>query len=264
MKKYIVDGICADLSDKTVWFESDKVEHTDPILDKVIIPGLNTWSIFKRGANIKRHGNPYIYALKNEHGWKFRSNADKELIENRFNVIVDKFCNIFSDGIIILMPSSSNLNRYIADAIADRNKNAMLLEHVIVKLTTEEVEDIVLDLNSNFRKVYDTEESFNDAYQTLCRYLDEMDEKAAGCFTRHYIKDDKMLKTLDCTLKLSTDRYAEYANVINDANVLIIDDTISRGQTVKEAVDIIKKSYAPKSITVLTLLSSLYGKIETI
>ena len=40
---------------------------------------------------------------------------------------------------------------------------------------------------------------------------------------------------------MSISRYAEYANLINDKNVLLIDDTISRGQTIKEACSIIKE-----------------------
>jgi hypoxanthine-guanine phosphoribosyltransferase len=59
------------------------------------------------------------------------------------------------------------------------------------------------------------------------------------------------------TLKAGTDKYAQYANKINGQNILIIDDTISRGQTIQEACRIMKESYAPESITVLTLLSKL-------
>ena len=66
-----------------------------------------------------------------------------------------------------------------------------------------------------------------------------------------------MRDALDSTLKLSDDRFAEFANKINGQDILIIDDTISRGQTIKEVCQIISDSYAPKSITVLTLLSKL-------
>ena len=67
-----------------------------------------------------------------------------------------------------------------------------------------------------------------------------------------------MRDVLDFTLKLSKDRYAEFANKINGQDILIIDDTISRGQSIKQVCKIISESYAPKSITVLTLLSKLY------
>ena len=74
----------------------------------------------------------------------------------------------------------------------------------------------------------------------------------------HYTSLNSACKILETkTLKLSNDKYAKYANKINGQDVLLIDDTISRGQTIKEACDIIQDSYAPKSITVLTLLSKL-------
>ena len=85
-----------------------------------------------------------------------------------------------------------------------------------------------------------------------------MDKERNGYFSRHLIKNNQMRDVLDSTLKLSDDRFAEFANKINGQDVLIIDDTISRGQSIKEACQIMLESYAPKSITVLTLLSKLY------
>ena len=67
-----------------------------------------------------------------------------------------------------------------------------------------------------------------------------------------------MRDVLDFTFKTSTDRYAEFANKINGQDILIIDDTISRGQSIKEVCRIMNESYSPKSITVMTLLSKLY------
>ena len=85
-----------------------------------------------------------------------------------------------------------------------------------------------------------------------------MDEKKNGIFSRHLVKDNNMRDVLMNTLKLSPDRYAKDSKLINGQDILIIDDTISRGQTIKEACKIILESYAPKSITVLTLLSKLH------
>lgn len=84
-----------------------------------------------------------------------------------------------------------------------------------------------------------------------------MDEKRNGTFSRHFIKDGKMRDALLNTLKVSPDRYAKDSKIINGQDILIIDDTISRGQSIKEACRIMQESYAPKSITVLTLLSKL-------
>ena len=47
-----------------------------------------------------------------------------------------------------------------------------------------------------------------------------------------------------------------YINELNidDSDILIINDTISRGQSVKRTCQIMLESYAPKSITMLALL----------
>ena len=136
-----------------------------------------------------------------------------------------------------------------------KSKDAELIEGVICKLTTEEVDEIVLDFNSKFREFY--KDDFNSKYFELGRYLDLMDKERNGYFSRHLIKNNQMRDILDSTLKLSDDRFAEFANKINGQDILIIDDTISRGQTIAEACQIMRDSYSPKSITVLTLLSSL-------
>lgn len=151
--------------------------------------------------------------------------------------------------------SGSKLDMYIANVVMSISKHAELIEGLIRKLTTEEVEQIVLDFDSTFRKHY--KDDFNTKFFQLGDYLDEMENKRNGSFSRHFIKDSEMRNVLDKTLKLSDDVFARFANKINGQDILIIDDTISRGQSIKEICSIIQESYAPKSITVLTLLSKL-------
>lgn len=186
-------------------------------------------------------------------GNPLRNEEDRNAIEQQFDYIATKFAQIHPIGVTVIIPSSNELNRHIAEVIMSKNKNAELLEGVICKLTTEEVDEIVLDFNSKFREYY--KKDFNAAYYRLGTFLDEMDKERKGTFSRHLIKDSEMRDVLDFTLKVSQDRFAEFANKINGQNILIIDDTISRGQSIKEACKIINESYAPKSITVLTLLS---------
>ena len=134
--------------------------------------------------------------------------------------------------------------------------NVTFIGDALTKLTTEEVYHIAVDTkDSIFREAF--KGHMNDAVITLKRYLDEMDEHKDGYFVRHYVRNSKMRKILDQTFKLSTSRYAEYANLINDKNVLLLDDTISRGQSIQEACKIIESSYNPKSVSVLTLMSKL-------
>ena len=257
----INEGIDFDPHTKTVSYNPSHEENVDtsiehnPTMDGDIVPNVQVWSIFKRKRGLRGDGNPLVYALKGEGGWTFRDESDRNAIEKQFDAIDTKFATMYPVGVTILMPSGSELNMHIADVVMSKSRNAELIKGVICKLTTEEVDDIVLDFNSKFREFYKDE--FNSKYYELGRYLDLMDKEENGYFSRHLIKNNQMRNVLDSTLKLSDDRFAEFANKINDQDVLIIDDTISRGQSIKEACQIMLESYAPKSITVLTLLSKL-------
>lgn len=78
-----------------------------------------------------------------------------------------------------------------------------------------------------------------------------MEELRDGDFSRHFIKNDIMRNQIDRTVALSDHDAAEFANDINGADVLIIDDTISIGQSLKEVWNILQTNYKPKSITAL-------------
>ena len=257
----INEGIDFDPQTKTVSYNPSHEENVDtsiehnPTMDGNIVPNVQVWSIFKRKRGLRGDGNPLVYALKGEDGWTFRNESDRVAIEQQFDAIATKFATMYPIGVTILMPSGNELNMHIADVVMSKSKNAELIEGVICKLTTEEVDEIVLDFNSKFREFYKDE--FNSKYYELGRYLDLMDKERNGYFSRHLIKNNQMRDVLDSTLKLSNDRFAEFANKINGQDILIIDDTISRGQSIKEACQIMFDSYAPKSITVLTLLSKL-------
>ena len=255
------EGIDFDPDTKTVAYNSSHENYIDisiknnPTIGGEIVPGVQVWSIFKRKKGETREdGNPLVCALNGE-GWTFRSEEDRLAIEKQFNDIATKFAQIYPIGVTIIIPSGNELNYHIAEMVMSKSKNAELLEGAICKLTTEEVNDIVLAKKSFFRQIY--KDNFNAAYKQLCVYFEEMDEKRDGTFSRHFIQDSKMRNVLLNTLKVSPDRYAKDSKIINGQDILIIDDTISRGQSIKEACRIMMESYAPKSITVLTLSSGL-------
>jgi len=257
----INEGIDFDPMTRTVAYNPNHEDNVDtslennPTVDNHIVDGVNVWSIFKRKKGNTLDGNPLVYALKNEGGWHFRSQEDAKSIEKQFHLIAEKFASIYPIGLTIIIPSGNELNTHIAEVVMSKSKNAELINGVICKMTTEEVNDIVMEDESKFREYYG--KNFNTAYYKLLKYFDEMNNERKGTFSRHLIKDPDMRNVLDMTLKVSEDRFAEFANKINGQHVLLIDDTISRGQTIKNACDILMESYAPKSITVLTLLSKL-------
>lgn len=263
IRKYlhIQEGVNFNYEKKLVSYDSSHQRNVDtsvennPTVDRDLIPGVEVWSIFKRKHGTKGDGNPLVYAMKGEK-WKFASNTDKKAIYHQFNKIADKFVKQYPVGTTIIVPSGNQLNNYIAEIIMAKSKNARLVTNVVCKLTVEDVDDIVMEDNSVFRKVY--KGKFERAYEQLWRYLRKMEQKRNGDFFRHLIGDRKMRDVLDRTFKKSDDICAEDANVINGENVLIIDDTISRGQTVREICKIINETFNPKSVTVLTLFSKKY------
>ena len=233
--------------------------ENNPTYDINIIPNMVVWSIFKRKAGLRGDGNPLIYALKNENGWHFKTPMDKLKIEYQIDQIAIKFSKMFPNGVTIIVPSSNPLNDWIAKIITSKSKNAEIITGGICKITTEEAYDMAInEIDSKFRQLYNTPERFNNAYIQFCKYLDIMDKNYDYTFTRHVIKDNNMRNVLDKTFKLSKSYYAAEANKINGKNLLIIDDTISRGQSLNEIYNILKKSYSPKTITAITLLSKLY------
>lgn len=250
-----------DFDTETVAYNSSHENYVDisiennPTIDGEIVPGVQVWSMFKRKkGETQEDGNPLVCALNGE-GWTFRSEEDREAIEKQLDLIASKFVSMYQKGITVLIPIGNEFNKHIADVVLSKSENGELIEGVICKLTTEEVNDIVLDFNSKFREHY--KDNFNSAYYRLDRFLDQMDKQLKGTFSRHLIKDPEMRDVLDFTLTVSEDIYAEFANKINGQNILIIDDTIGSGQSIKEVCRIMMESYAPKSITVLTLSSEL-------
>ena len=253
------EGIDIDPHTRTVSFNPNHEENVDtsvennPTCDKELIPGVDVWSIFQRKRGALGDGDPLIHALKGE-GWKING-KDRKAIERQFHLIAEKFASLYPIGITILIPSGSYLNEYIASVVASKSEDAQIIKGVIRKMTTEEVNDIVLYDDCAFRKFYG--DDFNVAYKQLTDFLETMNQQRHGYFARHFIKNEEMRNVLDKTLVVSDDPYARFAKKINGQNILIIDDTISRGQSIQEACRIMQETYAPRSITVLTLLSKL-------
>lgn len=265
--EFVNEGIGFDKKTMTVWFTPTEEKYVDtslennPTSDKDLMTGVEVWSIFKRAKDGNRDdGNPLIYALKGEKGWEFRNESDHEAIERQFEQIAEKFAKLHPVGVTVLIPSGNKLNRHIADVIMSKSKDSHLIEGAISKLTVDEVDEIVLKKESKFRLFYG--DDFDEAYSRLESYFDDMDNERNGMFSRHFVKDREMRNVLTDTFKVSTSRCARKSKYITDKDILIIDDTIGSGQSIKNACQIMMESYAPKSITVLTLLSKLYQDIH--
>ena len=255
------EGIDIDYANQIVKYNPNHQNNVDtsvennPTVDNELIPGVEIWSIFSRNRVDIRDGNPLVYALKGEGKWRFRSNSDRNAIETQFNLIIDKFLAEHRYDVTVIAPTSNPLNEYIIGVIKSKQPDIEYIKGALLKLSTGDIASMVEDKDSTFVKTY--RDDIDTARRTLFAYLERMDNERDGQFIRHMIDNNKMRNVLDRTLKNNDSLLAKDAAKITDHDVLLVDDTISRGQTIREAVNIIRSSYAPKSITVLTLFSRL-------
>lgn len=261
-RQIISEGIDIDFPNRTVAFNPKHEEYVDtslehnPVLNNDIANGVEVWSIFTRTYPTRPDGNPLIYAMKGESGWKFKTPRDKWKIERQFVNIASKYLESHPCDVTISVPSTNELNNYIAKVVMSTAGTIQYIQGVICKLTTDEVYDIVTQQGSEFERYY-KKRNLEEALKKLGLYLDEMDETKNGQFVRHMVKDLEMRNVLKTTMKVSSDTAARYANKINDKNLLIIDDTIRNGDSIRETIAKVNESFFPKSISVLTLFSRL-------
>ena len=261
-KVIVNEGIDIDYDNLVVSYNPLHQNNVDtslensPTVSSEYVEGINVYSIFKRKQGAPFDGNPLLYAFKGEKNWRFKTPNDKEAIVNQIKLVAKKFNSIHQAGFTILIPTSNSLNQFIGNIIKESNDNITIVDNLFLKLTTEEIMDIVMETNSPFMQYY--KGKMESALMQLKGYLDKMDKEKEGYFTRHYVVDNTMRSVLNQTIKLSDEYSAKYAKYINDQDILLIDDSISRGQTIKEACQSINDTFNPRTITVLTLFSRLY------
>lgn len=237
---------------------------------------IDVYSIFKRmqltdeqrelvGLRPHQSGdaNPVIYALKKEKGWGFKTASDEKQFYRIFEHILRRWLREHKNNYntALLVPSSRRLNQTMMDMIkkiSDEVGIQSFINKGLIKMTTTEVADMVLNEESYFYKYWNKEDAFDIAYEKLARALNEMDLHNNGIFTYHLIEEDYIRKTVIHTIKWADGYSDRYLSELNDKDLLIIDDTITHGQTIESTINAVSCCYAPKSVSVLTMFSKLY------
>ena len=250
--EYFIEGIDIDSVNKMVYFNDDHEKnvntsiYTNPTLS--YIKDIKVISLFKRVRNDeKTDGNPLIYALKDIKGWKIDDDNLNKLY-NRFSQIIEKINDTYHT--IILVPSSNILNIKILHKINKIMKYDYEITDYMQKMTADDVYDNYIDWsginkdfpNKNFKNI------LNDSFFRMERENNDI-------FSFKYISPEfrpYITKTMDKNYSI-----IKYADEINDKDILILDDTISSGNTISEMTEDIINTYTPKSITVITLFSPL-------
>ena len=256
LDNYIVEGLNIYVHNKTVSLTDAHNSGIDfslvnnPVYDKH--NGYDVISIFKRTQltdinNAQRDGNPFIYALKNKNGWKFNITSEEiNKYIRRFLYICKKINKKYDT--IIITPSASELNEKFMKAISRQVNANNIINEYFVKLSKEEiVDDDLIDIE---RIRHDYGKSFNKVMSEIHRSFRRMKGET---FEAKYVKKEylKYIKYIE------TNGDDDIRKYIDDKDILLLDDTISSGETVSQCINGILSNFMPKSITIITLLSKV-------
>jgi len=265
----LFEGIDYNTYNNTVRFTDEHEDNVNtnleenPVVDTKTIKGVNVWSLFKRKKSPyfdieQMDGNPLLYALKHIDGWHFVSKKNRESFMLRLNKVVEKFLLLYKSDITVVVPSGGCVNDLLVDIISQKDPKSVIIGDVMRKLSTDEVWKNLSKLNSPFRKKFGKNK--NDWFQTKTEMMDafnEMKKYRKGYFTYH-LTPEKYRDEITETLSKNETTCAKYVSKFYHRNILIIDDNISRGHTIKNACEILK-DFEPNSITVLTMFSKKYS-----
>ncbi len=253
---YIVEGININTDTKTVSLTDEHDNGVDfslvnnPVYDKY--KNYDVISIFKRNklidnTNTQRDGNPFIYALKGNKGWKFNiTNEEIFRYIRRFLEICKKINNTYDT--IVITPSSTNINERFMEVISKQVKADNIVREFLVKITKEEIIDD--DLINKAQIIKDYPDNYNEIITKINRAFNRMEgaDFEAKVMNKEYLKYIKYI---------GVNNNVNIRPIMDDKKILLLDDTISSGNTVSQCIEGIISNFTPKSITIVTLLSQL-------
>ena len=225
---------------------------------------ITVYSIYKRmfRDNTKNDPNIIYYDLDNDNIWSFNDNNNKQMFWERFELLLKMFIEQHKNetDYTIVIPSSNRLNKDIVKSIKDIAANVgikYVVEQGLHTVSTEVVEDSVYANDSYFKQYYGDE--WEDYIPILKKYLDRMDNENNGLFKWHLIDDKDMRMSIINTLEIDKDYAFLYERYVNGKNVLIVDDSITYGQSIRNAIHAIAQAYVPKSVSILTMFSQFWN-----
>lgn len=268
MPQSIYEGIKYDVYKREVEYSDSEDSVNTSIEDNPTVdtidgyPEVQVWSIFQRKDTPdvdgfdNQDGNPLLYAFKGENNWHFKTNKDRNKFIYLFEHITSKFLDQCKADITIVVPSGGTLNSMIAGTIKRQRKDAKIINNLLRKLTISEVWETIDELDSPFRQKFGkTRHEWEIASKDIKDSFRKMQKYRDGKFTYHFLPTNEPYREY-ITQSLVCDEWSRgrYAGDIYKHDILLLDDSISRGQTLKNACEILK-TFEPRSITVLTMFS---------
>lgn len=280
----LYEGININRRTKTVEYDPTHQRGVDTREDSENTPFLDDFdydltnveviSIFVRKSNSEitnnekdLDGNPLLHALKREDGWKISSYDEKRIWQQ-----VKKICQNFvktHHGPTIVLPSKSKVNITLAKILEECDSNCTIYQDVLKKVRTNQIRKLLDNGKIPLRELYPKYYDFKREMDIIKEDLDKMDEAVEdeidnsnfteeipqyGIFRVHRITNFKVRNIITDFLEFNKE-YKKMKDAFDNKDVIIVDDSIAFGKTIKNAVNIIREQFSPKSLTVLTLFS---------
>ena len=268
MDNHMFEGIDVDKDKRIVSFNPNHqnyVDTNDPWNPKPIyneVDGYKVISIFKRkDTEDNLDGNPLIYALKSIRGWKFANPSyDIFALLRRFVAVTKELKENFD--VIITTPSSNKLNREVLYKVIRLIKYNVSYDDFFQKLDANNVYENFLNtdwFDTHCKTVDEEEKIHNLIFHAICK-MNKPKLKGGndGIFSYKFL--NKNLRNVILQSMYISDYYKDeitYGKYLNGKKILVIDDTVTSGKTISDSAEAILDTYAPESITFLTLFSPL-------
>lgn len=207
-----------------------------------IVHNISIYSIYKRvkTRSNKWDGNPLIYALKNQKGYRLSKNELKKFLYS-FHYILNKLLEDKSYDLILILPSSSNIARILSKRVVRYLNKNLIVQEIFEKYSIGEVVDNI-DIT-----VIKNQSKQKEIKRQLSK-LKKVDRDKSFSMknippkVREYFNPIKLKSKFD---------FNEYKNI------LIVDDLLATGNSIKSARDIIISQNSEIKVEGLCLFSGL-------
>ena len=206
------------------------------------VHNISIHSIYKRvkTRSNKWDGNPLIYALKNQKGYRLSRGELKKFLYS-FHYILNKLLQNKSYDLILVLPSSSNIAKGVSKRVLRCLAKDLLIRDIFEKQSIGEVVDkINIDMVTNKGK-----------QKELKRQLSKL-QKADRAKTFSMKNVPPKIREYFSPIKLQSEfDFTHYQNI------LIVDDLLATGNSIKSARDIIVSQNSKAKVEGLCLFSGL-------
>jgi len=214
-----------------------------------IVHNISIHAIYKRVKTRSNQwdGNPLIYALKSQRGYRLSRSELKKFLYS-FHYILNKLLQDKSYDLILVLPSSSNVAKGVSKKVSRCLANDLVVQDIFEKQTIGEVIDkIDIGMVTNKGKQKELKRQLSKLQKADRSKTFSM--KNVPPKVREYFNPIKLKSKFDFT---------QYKNI------LIVDDLLATGNSIKSARDIILSQNSKVKIEGLCLFSGLWLESNSI